>query len=148
LALTATIRGRILASDHEETVRAFFKAVERNDFETLAKLVSPDYIARDHTTDFVARTREELRAAQEEDSAWSDRQFVIDRVMDTSDGTLVVQITNTQTLTGEWRSVKGTGQRVRREILEIFEFDSEGRIVVEEFYDDALSVMRQLGALG
>jgi hypothetical protein len=147
MALIASAGGTSLDSDHEETVRAFFKAVERNDFETLARLVSPDYIARDHTTDFVARTPEELRAAQVEDAAWSDRQFVIDRVRDTSDGSLVVQITNTQTLTGEWRSVKGTGQRVRREILEIFEFDSEGRIVVEEFYDDALSVMRQLGAL-
>jgi hypothetical protein len=37
---------------------------------------------------------------------------------------------------------------VRRQILEIFQFDSEGRIVVEEMYDDALSLMRQLGALG
>src|SRR5262249_23289433 len=122
VVLISTVGGTGLASEHEETVRAFFHAVERNDFETLAKLVSADYIARDHTTDFVARTPEQLRAAKEEDSVWSDRQFVIDRVMDTSDGAIVVQITNTQTLTGEWRSVKGTGQRVRREILEIFQF--------------------------
>jgi hypothetical protein len=90
-----------LASDHEETVRAFFDAVERNDFETLRNFVSADYMWIDHTTDFVARTPEELRAAKEEGAAWSDRQFVIDRAMDTSDGALVVQITNTQTLTGE-----------------------------------------------
>lgn len=136
-----------LASDHEETVRAFFDAVERNDFETLAKLVSADYVWIDHTTDFVAKTREELVAAKEEDAAWSDRRFVIDRVMDTSDGAVVVQITNTQTLTGEWRSIKGSGQRVRREILEIFRFDSDGRIVAEEMYADDLSLARQLGAL-
>jgi ketosteroid isomerase-like protein len=137
-----------MASEHEETVRAFFDAVERNDFETLARLVSADYIWIDHAADLVAKTPEELRASQEEDAAWSDRQFVIDRAMDTSDGALIAQITNTQTLTGEWRSVKGNGQRVRRKILEIFRFDSDGRIVVEEMYDDNLSLMSQLGALG
>jgi hypothetical protein len=137
-----------LASDHQETLRAFSDAVERSDFETLENLVSAEYIWIDHTTDFVARTPGELLAANEEDSAWPDRQFVIDRIMNTSNGALVVQITNTQTLTGEWRSVKGNAQRVRREILEIFQFDSEGRIAVEEMYDDALSLMRQLGALG
>jgi ketosteroid isomerase-like protein len=135
-----------MASGQEETVRAFFTAVEREDFETLSRLVSPEYIWIDHTTDIVARTPEQLRASVEEDAAWSDRRFVIDRVMDTTHGDLVVQITNTQTLTGEWRSVKGNGQRVRREILEIFRFDTEGRIVVEEMYEDALSLMQQLGA--
>jgi hypothetical protein len=35
---------------------------------------------------------------------------------------------------------------VRREICEIFRFDRQGRILVEEMYEDALSVMRQLGA--
>jgi hypothetical protein len=136
-----------MVSEHEESVRAFFRAVERNDFETLSRLVGGTYIWIDHTTDVVARTPEELQAAKEEDSAWSDREFVIDRAMATSDGAMVVQMTVTQTLTGEWRSVKGTGQRVRREICEIFRFDSEGRIVVEEMYEDALSLMRQLGAV-
>jgi hypothetical protein len=29
-----------------------------------------------------------------------------------------------------------------------FQFDSEGRVAVEEMYEHALSLMRQLGALG
>jgi ketosteroid isomerase-like protein len=136
-----------MASAHEETVRAFFRAVERNDFDALGRLVGDGYIWIDHTTDVVARTPEELLAAKEEASVWSDLDFVIDRAMDTADGALVAQMTVTQTLLGEWRSVKGTGQRVRREICEIFRFDAEGRIVVEEMYEDALSLMQQLGAL-
>ena len=135
-----------MASEHAESVRAFFRAVEHNDFETLGRLVSGAYIWIDHTTNVVARTPEELQEAKAEDSAWSDRKFVIDRAMDTSDGALVVQMTVTQTLTGDWRSVKGKGQRVRREICEIFRFDPDGHIVVEEMYEDALSLMRQLGA--
>lgn len=136
-----------MVSEHEQSVRKFFHAVEHNDFETLAQLVGATYIWIDHTTDVVARTPEQLQAAKMEDSVWSDRQFVIDRAMDAADGAVVVQMTVTQTLTGEWRSVKGSGQRVRREICEIFRFDAEGRIVVEEMYEDALSLMRQLGAL-
>jgi hypothetical protein len=37
--------GPAVAFDHEGTARAFFKAVERNDFETLGELVASDYIA-------------------------------------------------------------------------------------------------------
>jgi hypothetical protein len=74
-------------------------------------------------------------------------KFVIDRTIETSDGALIVQGTVTQILTGEWRGVKGTGQQVRREICEIFRFDADGRIVFEEGYEDALSIMRQLGAV-
>ena len=105
-----------MASEHEATIREFFRAVEREDFDTLARVVGASYIWIDHTTDFVARTPEQLQASREEDAAWSDREFVIDRTMDTTDGALVAQMTVTQTLTGEWRSIKGTGQRVRREI--------------------------------
>jgi hypothetical protein len=136
-----------LKSKNEESVRAFFRAVEENDFETLGRLVSGSYIWIDHTVDFIARSPEELIAAKVEDEQWSDREFVIDRAMETADGTVVVQLTVTQTLTGVWRSVKGTGQRVRREIVEIFQFDPEGRIIVEEMYEDCLALMQQLGAL-
>ena len=136
-----------MASERETRVRAFFRAVERNDFEALAGLVGDGYVWIDHTTDTVASTPEELQAAVEEDAAWSDRMFVIDRAMETSDGAVVVQMTNTQTLTGEWRSIRGQGQRVRREICEIFRFDEDDRIVVEEMYEDALTLMRQLGAI-
>jgi ketosteroid isomerase-like protein len=136
-----------VVSEHEATVRAFFDAVERNDLQALAELVGDGYMWIDHTTDVVATTAEELQAAVEEDRAWSDRKFVIDNAMDTADGALVVQITNTQTLTGEWRSVQGHGQRVRREICEIFRFDQTGRVVVEEMYEDALALIRQLGGV-
>src|SRR3954468_18002575 len=98
-----------MGPQNEATVREFFRAVEREDFETLARVVGPDYIWIDHTTDVVASTPEDLQAAREEDSAWSDRKFVIDRAMTAVDGTVVVQITNMQTLTREWRSIAGSG---------------------------------------
>jgi ketosteroid isomerase-like protein len=134
-----------MASRNEATVREFFRAVEREDFDTLARLVGPGYIWIDHTTDAIASTPEDLQAAVEEDAAWSEREFLIERAMTGTDGTVIVQITNTQTLTGEWRSIRGSGQRVRREICEIFHFDAEGPIVVEEMYEDTVPLLRQLG---
>jgi hypothetical protein len=72
---------------------------------------------------------------------------VIKHALETIDGALVVLATITQTLTGEWRSIKGDGQQVHREICDIFRFNAEGRIVSENMYEDALSVVRQLGAV-
>jgi hypothetical protein len=134
-------------SSHIDTVRAFWDACERREYEACRPLIGDGYIAIDHTLGFVATTPEELRAAQVEDAAWSDWKYAIDRASETTDGALVVQATFTATLTGEWRSVKGTGQFVRREVCDIFRFDADGRIVVEEIYEDALSIMRQLGAV-
>jgi hypothetical protein len=82
-----------------------------------------------------------------EDLQSSDWKFVINRAIETADDEVIVFVTVTQTLNGEWRGVKGNGQNVRREICEIFRFDPENRSVFEEAYWDALSVMRQLRAV-
>jgi ketosteroid isomerase-like protein len=60
---------------------------------------------------------------------------------------VIAQATVSRTLTGAWRSGEPRGQRVRKDHCTIFRFDRDGRIVFEEQYEDALSVMRQLGAL-
>jgi hypothetical protein len=40
--------------------------------------------------------------------------------------------------------VKGSGQRVTWSMIDIFTFNDEGRVTVEEAYFDVLSIMRQL----
>jgi hypothetical protein len=135
-------------TDHVAMIRAFWDACERKDYEAVGRLIGEGYTWIDHATDIVATTQEQLQAALEDtDLAWSDQKFTINRASETTDGALVLQATITQTLTGEWRSIKGTGQHVRRQVCEIFRFDTQGRIVIEELYEDALSVMRQLGAV-
>ena len=67
--------------------------------------------------------------------------------METTDRAVIVLLDITDTLTGEWRGIKGTGQQVRREMCDIFRFDEEGRVISEEAYEDALSITRQLGAV-
>jgi hypothetical protein len=134
--------------NHVETIREYYDLGERQEYRAIAaRLIGDGYTWIDHTTDIVATTQEQLQAAMVEDLQWSDWKFVIDRAIEIADNEVIVFVTTTQTLTGEWRGVKGTGQQVRREIREIFRFDADGRIVHEEAYWDALSVRRQLGAV-
>jgi hypothetical protein len=59
---------------------------------------------------------------------------------------LVVQATVSGTLNGEWCSVRGSGPRASFDACVIFRFDDEARIVSEEHYSDALTVLKQVGA--
>jgi hypothetical protein len=135
-------------TNHVATIREYYDLGERQDYRAVgARLVGEGYTWVDHTTGIVATTQEQLEAAMVEDLQWSDWKTVINRAIETTDREVIVFVTVTQTLTGEWRGVKGTGQEVRREMCEIFRFDAEGRVVYEEAYWDALSVMRQLAAV-
>ena len=135
-------------TNHVDTIRTYFDLCERKDYRAVAeRLIGDGYTYIDHTTDVVANTPEQLEAALVEDLQWSEQKFGIKQAIETTDGALVVLATLTQTLTGEWHSIKGAGQQVRWEFCDIFRFDGEGRIVGEELYGDGLSIMRQLGAV-
>ena len=129
-----------------ETVKQFFEISERKDWGAIAPYIADEYIWIDHTLGTVARTFDELLAATAEDEAWTDKRYSIDSVVEGGDGRLFVQLTVTQTLGSgrEWRGVKGLGQRVTWSMIDIFTFNDEGRVTVEEAYFDAHSIMRQL----
>ena len=133
-----------MATNNLETVRAYWAASAKLDYDTAGKCVAPDYVWIDHTKGIVARTAEELLNATAEDSVWSDRTFEITNVLETVDGALVVQATISGVLNGKWRSVEGSGERTRSESCTIFRFDDEGRISFEEHYSDALTVIEQV----
>jgi predicted ester cyclase len=73
---------------------------------------------------------------------------VIERMMETSDGsTVVTQFGLTETHTGTYKSVPATGVRVTFSACNILTFDAQGKIVAEEAYYDDLQTMLQLGAV-
>jgi predicted ester cyclase len=127
-----------------ETVRAYWEASDRGDWEAARRCIGHGYTWVDHT---LSVDPTEGQVALEEAMAWSDQRFEINRVYEATDGTLIVQATVTRTLTGTWRGVEPRGQRVTSPVCVIFRFDEEGRIVYEEQYEDALAVMRQLGVV-
>jgi predicted ester cyclase len=133
-----------LIATHLETVRAYWDASDRADWESAGRCIGEGYIWVDHT---LGDEPTDLNLALEEAQAWSDQRFEITRVHEATDGTLIVLATVTRALTGPWRSVEPAGQRVRSNVCVIFRFNDEGLIVYEEQYEDALSVMRQLGAI-
>jgi ketosteroid isomerase-like protein len=126
-----------------EMVRAYWAASDRADWDAAARLVAAGFTWIDHTYGDAPMDGE---AAFAEARAWSQQTFAIDEWYEATDGTLVVLATVTKTLTGEWRGVEPKGQRVTSKICDIFRFDDEGLIVHEEMFEDALAVMRQLGA--
>ena len=130
----------------EETIKQWFEISERKDWSAIAPHVAGEYIWIDHTLGAVARTPDELLAATAEDEAWTDKRYAIDSAVEGVDGRMFVQLTVTQTLGegSEWRGVKGSGQRVTWSLMDIFTFNDEGRVTVEEAYFDAQSIMRQL----
>lgn len=131
-----------------ETVRAYWDASARSDYEAAGLCVAPGYMWIDHVKGVVAETTEELLGAKAEDAAWSDRVFDITNAMETTNGALVVQAIISGTLNGEWCSLRGDGERVSFDACVIFRFDDEGaRIISEEHYSDALTVMNQLKAV-
>jgi len=129
-----------------ETIKQWFEISERKDWEAIAQYVADGYIWIDHTLGTVARTPDELLASTAEDEAWTDKRYAIDSAVEGVDGRMFVQLTVTQTLGSgsEWRGVKGSGQRVTWSMIDIFTFNDEGRVTVEEAYFDGLSIMRQL----
>ena len=129
-----------------ETIKQWFEISERKDWEAIAPYVDDGYIWIDHTLGKVDRTPDELLAATAEDEAWTDKRYAIDSAVEGVDGRMFVQLTVTQTLgTGsEWRGVQGSGQRVTWSMIDIFTFNDEGRVTVEEAYFDAQLINRQL----
>ena len=132
-------------ADHLQTVRTYYETSAEHDWKAAGACIGPGYVWIDHGTGVVARSPEEQREALVDASAWSDTAFEITNAFETDDGALVVQVDQSCTVTGPWRSMETTGQRIAFPFCTIFRFDSEGRIVLEESYYDMLSVRRQLG---
>ena len=129
---------------HIDTVREYWAASDRADWEAAGRCVGLGFTWVDHTYGHAPMDGE---LALAEAQAWSDQEFAIDQWYDAMDGTLVVLATVTRTLTGAWCGVAPAGQRVTNKICDIFRFDADGLIIHEELYEDALTVMRQLGAV-
>ena len=100
-------------SKNLETARLYFEASFSDDVDACAQLIGDGYSFTDHTKSGVADTTEALLEAMQDDiGAWSDKELVIDRMMETSDGTVITQFRLAETHTGTYKSVPATGIRV------------------------------------
>lgn len=133
-----------MPTHHLDTVRAYWDASARRDYETAGRYVAPTYVWIDHMNRVVARTPDELMTAAAEDTMWSDRTFEITNTLETVDGALIVQATVSGVLSGKFHAVVANGQRTSSESCTIFRFDADGRITLEEHYGDALTIIEQL----
>jgi predicted ester cyclase len=131
-------------SPNAEAALAFLRAAYVLDHQECARLLGGSYVLSDRALGRVYRTPDELLESIRDDAAWADRDLDVERVMETIDGTVVVQATMTGTHAGVWRGVGATGRRVVMPVCYIFEFDSGGGIISEDKYEDHFAVARQL----
>ena len=134
-----------MSAERLEKIRALWDACSRADSAAMGRDVSPAYVWIDHATGVVARTAEELEEAVADEQPWSDLRFEISNTFHADDRSVVVQAVRSGTLTGLWRSMETTGQKVAFEFIDIFKFDDDDEIILEEAYYDMASVRRQLG---
>jgi predicted ester cyclase len=127
-------------------VRAYYKATDAQEWAATGDCVGQGYVWIDHGTGVVARTPDELQAALTDEGPWQGTsRFDIEYAFETGDGALIVQGVRSGTVTGSWRGMEVTGQKVTFPFCAVMRFDDDGRIVREEQYYDMLSVRRQLG---
>src|SRR5689334_5620996 len=139
---------RWLSMSNVETARRYLEAAFRSDLATCAELVGNRYRYIDHTKSVVADTAETLLQAQQDDiGAWSDTDFVIERMTETTDGRVMTQFRVTSTHSGTYKGVPPTGVRVATSACNILSFDEQRLIVEEEAYYDDLETMLKLGAV-
>ena len=132
-------------SRNVETARAYLSASSEKDYDTCVGLLADEYVFIDHSTSDHPATPEEMAQALADADAWTDKVFEIKRVFDGPDNTVVMQYTVAQTHSGSWRGIPATGKRATWAACILFCFDRRGRILSEEYYADALTVMRQIG---
>ncbi len=124
---------------------AFLRAAYVPDHQECARLLGASYTLNDRALGRVYRTPEELQESIRDDAAWTDRELDVERVIEASDGTIVIQATMTGTHAAPWRGVAATGIRVVMPVCYIFDFDSDGGLIAEDKYEDHFAVAQQLG---
>src|SRR4051812_9664279 len=83
--------------------------------------------------------------SMQDDSAWTNRELNVEHVMETTEGTVIMQASVTASHTETWCSIPAAGRRVTFAMCDLFKFDKRGRIVSEDCYQDLLGVLTTLG---
>jgi len=135
-----------MTSAHLDMVRAYYQAIDAQDWAVTDRCVGPGYVWIDHGTGVVARTPAEIQAALADEEPWKATSSLdIEHAFETDDGALIVQGVRSGAITGIWRGVEASGQRITFPFCAVLRFDDDGRIAHEEQHYDMLAVRHQLG---
>ena len=103
---------RAIASKNVETAVAFQEAIFRDDYETCGLLLGDGFTSIDRPRGRVMRTAREHQQGLEHDQAWSHRRLELEHAMETTDGAVVLQLSERATHVGTWYGVDATGKEV------------------------------------
>jgi steroid delta-isomerase-like uncharacterized protein len=123
----------------------FVDDVNGRNFDAVAALMAPDFVARWTGRPDVHGAEAWVAAVALILDAVPDLRYTVDAV--TAESDLVAMRYHWEgTQTGEMRGIPATGRRVRVEGMGFFRF-TDGRLIEEWAVDDAMGLLQQLGVL-
>jgi steroid delta-isomerase-like uncharacterized protein len=134
-----------MASKNVKSALALYEAFNTRDLDKAVSHAAEDVVWEDHGRGSTYKSRAELKdSLQEWISGFSDGMVTEPRAIDAGD-TVIVQYIGRGTNDGAMGPVPATGRRASVPFVDIFTFDTKGRIVKGETYFDMLSFLVQLG---
>jgi steroid delta-isomerase-like uncharacterized protein len=128
-----------------EVHKAKHEAFNRGDLQAAAGFFAESATYTDHAKGVVRRGRQEIKAGLEEwKHAFGDAHITDASFLETENAT-ISRFMGRGTNDGHLGELPATGRSVAFPMCDIFEYDSEGRVVKAEIFYDQLSVLQQLG---
>lgn len=134
-----------MTTKNAATVNAQHQAFNRHDVEAATSGYADSVVFTDHAMGVSLKSVQEIKdhVRMYLDAA-SDGRVAIREFIEAGD-TIVLELTFTGTNDGPLGPLPATGRHITLDGVDIFRFDTEGRIVSEEWYYDQLALLVQLG---
>jgi len=135
-----------MASKNVQTVLDIYENFNKRDLDGAAAAVTDDVVFVSHALDQTDKSRAEFRKSMQDwITGFSDVKVSEPRATDAGD-TVIVQLVGKGTNDGPMGPFqKPTGRSITIPFVELYKFDSAGRIVSGEQYFDMLAMLVQLG---
>lgn len=132
--------------DHAATTRRVYDLINAGDIDGFGELLADGIVEHEDLPGFT-RDREGVMAFfRTMVAAFPDMRMTPDDVLVDGDKA-VARVTTTGTHKGEFMGMPPTGRTIDVQVIDIMRYDGDGRVAEHWGVFDALTMMRQLGAI-
>jgi steroid delta-isomerase-like uncharacterized protein len=132
--------------DHATTARRLYDLISAGDIEGFAAHLADDFVEHEETPG-LAPTKDGVEAFfRMQLAGFPDMHMHVEDVVASGDK-VVARVRYTGTHRGEFMGMPPTGKSVDVQLIDIFRFGDDGRVLEHWGVLDALAMMQQLGAV-
>ncbi len=130
--------------DHAATARRMYQLINAGDLDAFADLLADDFVEHEETPG-LAPTKEGVKSFfQMQLAAFPDLRMSVEDVV--ADGPKVVaRVRYTGTQRGGFMGMPATDKSADVQLIDIFQFDADGRVAEHWGVIDLMAMMQQLG---